>query len=118
MRTDLQVAGDAAEERVAEMLVGSGWTILGRQVPSAWIQRLHDAGVFRRLWQTDEVVRIADFIEDDEYLPRIAVAVPIAEVVRRRRVGGMPLSGGVVVGVRFFLHRDQLERRLRPRVRR
>jgi hypothetical protein len=50
-------------------------TILGRQVPSAWIQRLHDAGVFRRLWQTDEVVRIADFVEDDEYLPRIAVAV-------------------------------------------
>jgi hypothetical protein len=50
-------------------------TILGRQVPSDWIQRLHDAGVFRRLWQTDEVVRVADFVEDDEYLPRIAVAV-------------------------------------------
>ena len=51
-------------------------TILGRQVPSGWIQRLHDAGVFRRLWQTDEVVRIADFASDDaEYLSRIAVAV-------------------------------------------
>ena len=51
-------------------------TILGRQVPSAWIQRLHDAGAFRRLWNTDEVVRIADFVGDDvEYLPRIAVAV-------------------------------------------
>jgi hypothetical protein len=50
-------------------------TILGRQVPSDWIQRLHDAGVFRRLWQTDEVVRVADFVEDDAYLPRIAVAV-------------------------------------------
>jgi hypothetical protein len=51
-------------------------TILGRQVPSAWIQRLHESGVFRRLWQTDEVVQIADFTADDAgYLPRIAVAV-------------------------------------------
>ena len=51
-------------------------TILGRQVPSEWIQRLHDAGVFRRLWHTDEVVRIEDFVAaDDEYLQRIAVAV-------------------------------------------
>ena len=51
-------------------------TILGRQVPESWIQRLHDAGVFRRLWHTDEVVRIADFTDaDDSYLPRIAVAV-------------------------------------------
>jgi len=51
-------------------------TILGRQVPSDWIQRLHDAGIFRRLWHTDEVVRIEDFAAaDTEYLPRIAVAV-------------------------------------------
>jgi hypothetical protein len=51
-------------------------TILGRQVPSGWIQRLHDAGVFRRLWHTDEVVRIEDFVAADaEYLQRIAVAV-------------------------------------------
>ncbi|HEX4654894.1 MAG TPA: helix-turn-helix domain-containing protein [Mycobacteriales bacterium] len=51
-------------------------TILGRQVPSDWIQRLHDAGVFRRLWHTDEVVRIEDFVAADaEYLQRIAVAV-------------------------------------------
>jgi hypothetical protein len=51
-------------------------TILGRQVPSDWIQRLHDAGVFRRLWHTDEVVRIEDFIAADAgYLQRIAVAV-------------------------------------------
>jgi DNA-binding PucR family transcriptional regulator len=51
-------------------------TILGRQVPADWIQRLHDAGVFRRLWQKDEVVRIADFLaEEPGYLPRIAVAV-------------------------------------------
>jgi DNA-binding PucR family transcriptional regulator len=51
-------------------------TILGRQVPSGWIQRLQEAGVFRRLWQTDEVVRIADFADEDTaYLSRIAVAV-------------------------------------------
>ncbi|MDQ1697620.1 MAG: hypothetical protein QOJ03_2973 [Frankiaceae bacterium] len=51
-------------------------TILGRQVPADWIQRLHDAGVFRRLWQTDEVVRIADFLGDEPgYLSRLAVAV-------------------------------------------
>jgi sugar diacid utilization regulator len=51
-------------------------TILGRQVPSGWIQRLLEAGVFRRLWQTDEVVRIADFADEDRtYLSRIAVAV-------------------------------------------
>ena len=51
-------------------------TILGRQVPSGWIQRLQEAGVFRRLWQTDEVVRIADFADEDRtYLSRIAVAV-------------------------------------------
>jgi DNA-binding PucR family transcriptional regulator len=51
-------------------------TILGRQVPSGWIQRLQEAGIFRRLWQTDEVVRIADFADEDTtYLSRIAVAV-------------------------------------------
>ena len=51
-------------------------TILGRQVPVGWIQRLHEAGVFKRLWQSDEVVRIADFAADDgDYLSRVAVAV-------------------------------------------
>jgi hypothetical protein len=51
-------------------------TILGRQVPAEWSQRLHDAGVFRRLWHTDDVIRVADFVQQDgEYLPRIAVAV-------------------------------------------
>ena len=50
-------------------------TILGRAVPSVWIRRLHDAGVFRRLWQSDDVIRIADFVDETDYLPRIAVAV-------------------------------------------
>ncbi|HEU5033270.1 MAG TPA: helix-turn-helix domain-containing protein [Mycobacteriales bacterium] len=68
-------------------------TILGRQVPSAWIQRLHDAGVFRRLWHTDEVVRIADFVADDaEYLPRIAVAVR---------------AGGELIGSIWVIEGDQ-----------
>ena len=32
MRTDLQIAGDAAEGLVAAALVDAGWTVLGRQV--------------------------------------------------------------------------------------
>jgi hypothetical protein len=50
-------------------------TILGRAVPSEWIRRLHDVGVFRRLWQTDEVIRISEFVDEPEYLPRLAIAV-------------------------------------------
>lgn len=50
-------------------------TILGRQVPADWVRRLHDTGVFRRLWQTDEVAHIADFADEPGYLPRLAVAV-------------------------------------------
>ncbi|HEV2368404.1 MAG TPA: hypothetical protein VGR90_00935, partial [Acidimicrobiales bacterium] len=50
-------------------------TILGRQVPPDWMTRLRDAGVFRRLWQTDEVVPIRDFADQPGYLPRLAAAV-------------------------------------------
>lgn len=32
MRTDAQQFGDAAEERVAELLIAAGWSILGRNV--------------------------------------------------------------------------------------
>ena len=32
MRTDAQQSGDAAEQRVADLLAASGWTILGRNV--------------------------------------------------------------------------------------
>ena len=68
-------------------------TILGRQVPSEWIQRLHDAGVFRRLWHTDEVVRIEDFsAADNDYLPRIAVAVR---------------AGGELLGSMWVIEGDQ-----------
>ncbi len=34
-------------------------TILGRRVPAAYLQRLHDEGVFRQLWATDDVVRVS-----------------------------------------------------------
>jgi len=50
-------------------------TILGRAVPSDWIRRLQDVGVFKRLWQTDDVIRVTEFIDEDDYLPRLAVAV-------------------------------------------
>ena len=50
-------------------------TILGRQVPSEWMQRLRESGVFKRLWQTDEVVPIDDFKDHPGYLARMAVAV-------------------------------------------
>lgn len=52
-------------------------TILGRQVPTEWIRRLQAAGVFGRLWHTDDVIRIRDFVADEDLRcrPRIAVAV-------------------------------------------
>jgi hypothetical protein len=46
-------------------------TILGRRVPAEWLARLHEQGVFRRLWSSDEVVRVSlDGIAD-----RLAVPV-------------------------------------------
>ena len=49
-------------------------TILGRRVPDAWLRRLQDKGVFRRLWATDEVIRV-EFDPEFETQPRLAVAV-------------------------------------------
>ncbi len=46
-------------------------TILGRRVPAAYLARLHADGVFRRLWSTDDVVRV----ELEGLAPRLAVAV-------------------------------------------
>ena len=67
-------------------------TILGRQVPAEWMQRLRDAGVFRRLWQTDEVVPIRDFADHPGYLARLAVAVR---------------AGGEVLGSIWVIEGDQ-----------
>lgn len=50
-------------------------TILGRRVPDEWLKRLHDDGVFRRLWARDEVVRIEYPDAVPELRPRLAVAV-------------------------------------------
>lgn len=46
-------------------------TILGRRVPDEWIRRVREAGVFRRLYGSDEVVRY----EHPGLQPRLAVAV-------------------------------------------
>jgi len=46
-------------------------TILGRRVPPEWLARLHETGVFRRLWGSDEVVRV----ELDGSCNRLALAV-------------------------------------------
>lgn len=57
-------------------------SILGRQVMPSWIQRLNEAGVFRRLWQEDGVVEIGDF------------GIP----GMRRRIATAVRAGGEVVG--------------------
>ena len=46
-------------------------TILGRRVPAEWLARLTDLGVFKRLWASDEVVRVTL----DGISPRLAVSV-------------------------------------------
>lgn len=50
-------------------------TILGRRVPEEWLQKLHDDGVFRRLWAGEGVVRIEYPEAVPELRPRLAVAV-------------------------------------------
>ena len=54
-------------------------TILGRQVPAEWLQRLEDAGVFRRLW-AGELVRY-DAEAGLELSPRIAIAVRAGDTI-------------------------------------
>jgi hypothetical protein len=46
-------------------------TVLGRRMPAEWLTRLQDAGILRRLWSGDDVVRV----ELDGVAPRLAVAV-------------------------------------------
>ena len=50
-------------------------TILGRAVPGESIRRLQNAGVYRRLWQSDGVVRVPDLAGEPDCLSRLAVAV-------------------------------------------
>ena len=49
-------------------------TILGRRVPEPWMKRIHEAGVFKKMWTTDEVVRFEGFAEEG-LRPRIVTAV-------------------------------------------
>ena len=58
-------------------------TILGRAVPGESIRRLQDAGVFQRLWHSDDVVRVPDLAGEPDCLSRLAIAV---------RAGGEPLG--------------------------
>lgn len=46
-------------------------TILGRKVPEDWLRRLHEDGVFRRLWSQDEVIHV----DYPELRRRLAVAI-------------------------------------------
>jgi hypothetical protein len=51
-------------------------TILGHRVPSSWRQVLRERGVFKRLYETDDVVHVTDLGEPDVYVaPRMAIAV-------------------------------------------
>lgn len=61
--------------------------ILERRVPGEWVRNLRDAGVFHRLWRSEEVVKVAAF-DAPGYRPRLAVAV---------RAGGEPLGSVWVV---------------------
>jgi len=49
--------------------------ILGRQVPDEWVALLTEAGAFKRLWSSGEVVRIDDLAGDGSLRPRLAIAV-------------------------------------------
>jgi hypothetical protein len=46
-------------------------TILGRRVPEDWLRRLHEDGVFRRLWSEDQVIRV----DYPEVRRRLAIAI-------------------------------------------
>jgi len=50
-------------------------TILGRRVPEDWLRRLHDDGIFRRLWSGEGVVHVEYPGVEPKLRPRIAIAV-------------------------------------------
>lgn len=47
--------------------------ILGRQVPAPWMKRLHEEGVFRKLWSSTDVVKVE--LPDPGLRRRLAIAV-------------------------------------------
>lgn len=101
-------------------------TILGRRVSAEWIDRLQTDGVFRRLWATDDVLRI-EYAELPNYAPRLAVAVRAGdEILGSIWVveGDRPLGAeaeralreaGRIAALHLLRHRssDALERRHR-----
>ena len=50
-------------------------TILGRRVPDEWMARMTADGVFRRLWSTEEIVRLDYSREEPTFRPRLGIAV-------------------------------------------
>jgi len=50
-------------------------TILGRRVPESWVRRLHDDGVFTRLWRGEGPVRISYSSSEPDYRDRLVIAV-------------------------------------------
>lgn len=53
-------------------------SILERRTPEDWRRRFEAAGVYRRLWTSDEVVRITEFASEG-LRPRLAVAVRVGD---------------------------------------
>lgn len=102
---------------------GRRQTILGRRIPDEWMERLHADGVFRRLWDSDEVVRV-DYSAHG-IRPRMVVSVRADhEVLGTIWVaeGDVPLGGEAAASLReaariaalhLIRHRssDHLERR-------
>lgn len=56
-------------------------TILGRQVPEEWVTALNEAGIFRRLWSSDDVIHVDGLAGPGELRPRIATAVRAGEEI-------------------------------------
>lgn len=50
-------------------------TILGRRVPESWVRRLHNDGVFQRIWRGEGPVRISYSTSEPGYRDRLVIAV-------------------------------------------
>jgi PucR C-terminal helix-turn-helix domain/Purine catabolism regulatory protein-like family/GGDEF-like domain len=99
-------------------------TILGRAVPEDWMRRLTDAGVFRRLWESDGPIRV-DLSEFGEVSVRLAIGVRAGDQILGSMwavEGGQPLgaeaeqalqSAAPIAALHLVRHyaRDDLRRR-------
>jgi hypothetical protein len=119
-RNSIVLAYSRHDEPIDE---GRRQTILGRRIPDEWLARLHEDGVFRQLWDSDEVVRVDYSAEGIR--PRMVVSVRADhEVLGTIWVaeGEVPLGDGAAASLReaariaalhLIRHRasDHLERR-------